>query len=258
VIASVACFGLLVIWSRSVRRRGLDPLVESSVFSHRAYSAGLATILVFFAGMMGTLLTLTLFLQFGEHFSAVHAGVTLAPFALGTAAGAVLAATVLVPRLGRVTLQLAAMIMAGGVWWLHQTIAGHGLHTSSLDLAGPQLLVGAGIGMLVSPLFDFILASVTDDEVGSASGVLNAVQQLAGAVGIAAIGTVFFSAVTHVGFVSAIERCLLVELAITPVLLVLTRALPARAREPEEVEVSEEAVGPFAPTLAQTPAVTSA
>jgi hypothetical protein len=44
------------------------------------------------------------------------------------------------------------------------------------------------------PDFDFILAAVTDREVGSASGVLNAVQQLGGAIGVAAIGTVFFSA----------------------------------------------------------------
>jgi hypothetical protein len=59
------------------------------------------------------------------------------------------------------------------------------------------------------------------------------VQQLAGAVGVAALGTVFFAVLTHSGFVAAVERCLLVELATTPVLLVLIWMLPARAREPE-------------------------
>jgi len=47
--------------------------------------------------------------------------------------------------------------------------------------------------MLISPLVDFILASVRDHETGSASGVLNAVQQLASAIGVAAIGSVFRS-----------------------------------------------------------------
>jgi MFS family permease len=220
------------------------------VFRHRAYSAGLATIVVFFAGMMGSLLVLTLFLQFGEHFTPIHAGITLAPFALGAAAGAVLAPTVLIPRLGRGTLQVAAVIMAAGFFWLHQTFASHGLHTSSLDLAFPQLLVGAGIGMLISPLFDFILASVTDDEVGSASGVLNALQQLAGAIGIAVIGTIFFTTLGHAGFVTAINRCLVVELATTPVLLALIRMLPARAREPEIITDEEIAeTEPKAPVL---------
>jgi EmrB/QacA subfamily drug resistance transporter len=233
VVGSAVSFAALVAWTRRVRRRGGDPLVEASIFSHRAYTAGLSMIVVFFAGMLGTMLVLTLFLQFGEHFSAIHAGVTLAPFAAGSAIGAVLAATVLVPRLGRTTLQIAAVIGAAGVLWLRQVILSHGLDTGSLVLIGPQLAVGIGIGMIVSPLFGFILASVRDHEVGSASGVLTATQQLAGAVGVAGIGTIFFSTLAHAGFVTAISHCLLVELATMPVLALLSFALPLHAREDE-------------------------
>jgi hypothetical protein len=94
--------------------------------------------------------------------------------------------------------------------------------------------------MVISPLFDFILASVSDTEVGSASGMLNAIQQLGGAIGVAAIGTLFFSTLAHSGFVTALSRSLLVELATTPVLLALISLLPRRAREGEPVvEVSE-------------------
>ena len=94
--------------------------------------------------------------------------------------------------------------------------------------------------MIVSPLFDFILASVADNEVGSASGVLNAMQQLAGAIGVAGIGTIFFSTLAHDGFVTAMSHCLLVELATIPVLLVLTMALPARAREHEPASAAAD------------------
>ncbi len=240
VAASAVSFAALVVWSRWVRRRGGDPLVEASIFSHRSYTAGISMIVVFFAGMLGTMLVLTLFLQFGEHFSAVHAGITLAPFAAGTAIGAVLAATVVVPRLGRTTLQIAAVIGAAGVLWLRQVILAHGLDTSSLAIIGPQLVVGVGIGMIVSPLFNFILASVTDNEVGSASGVVNAVQQLAGAVGVAAIGTLFFTTLAHDGFVTAISHCLLVELATMPVILLLSFTLPARAPDREAVPAVAE------------------
>jgi EmrB/QacA subfamily drug resistance transporter len=232
---SVAAFAALALWSRVKRSRGEDPLIESSIFRHRAYSSGLASILVFFAGMIGTLLVMTLFLQLGEHFSAIHAGLTIAPFALGMAIGATLAGAVLVPRFGRTVLQVATVIMAGGIWWLHEVIAAHGLHTSSLDLIAPQLVAGAGIGMMVSPLFGFILAAVTGDEVGSASGVLNAVQQLAGALGVAALGTLFFSTLTHDGFVAAITHSLIAELATMPVLFVLLGMLPKEAREESEV-----------------------
>ena len=148
------------------------------------------------------------------------------------------------PRLGRAVLQIGAVLMAGGYWWVHQVIAAHGLHTESLMLVAPQLLVGAGIGMLISPLFDFILASVTDREVGSASGVLNALQQLAGAVGVAAIGTVFFTTLTHHGFVAAINRCIEWELATVPVLILCTlMLLPRRAREPKPIDEVQRAGG---------------
>jgi MFS family permease len=229
--ASVLAAGLLAVWSRRQGQRGHGTLIETSVFRHRGYSAGLACVLVFFAGMAGTLLALTLYLQFGEHFSAVHAGLTLAPFAAGSAAGAVVAATVLVPRLGRGTLQVAAVLIAAGTWWLDSIVSTHGLATSSAELIPAQLVLGIGIGMLISPLFDFILASVGDHEVGSASGVLNAVQQLASAIGVAAIGTVFFSTLGRSGFVAAISGCLKIELGVAAVLFVLAYALPRRPRD---------------------------
>jgi MFS family permease len=231
----VLSFAALVAWTKRVRSRGGHPLVEASIFSHRSYTAGISMIVVFFAGMLGTMLVLTLFMQFGMHFSAIHAGLTLAPFAFGAAVGAALAAAVLAPRLGRTTLQIAVVPAAAGIWWLRQVILAHGLDTTSLSIAGPELLIGIGFGMIVSPLFDFILASVRDNEVGSASGVLNATQQLAGAIGVAGIGTIFFSTLGHDGFVTAISHCLLVELATIPVLLVLTTLLPARAREHETI-----------------------
>lgn len=230
--ASVLAAGLLAAWSLRQGRRGRGTLIETSVFRHRGFSAGLACVLVFFAGMAGTLLTLTVYLQFGEHFSAVHAGLTLAPFAAGSAVGAVLAA-VAVPRLGRGALQVAAVLIAAGSWWLRGVVTAHGLATSSADLVGAQLVLGAGIGMLISPLFGFILASVSDREAGSASGVLNAVQQLAGAIGVAAIGTFFFSTLTRAGFVTAVSQSLEIQLGVAAALFVLARALPRRPRDAE-------------------------
>jgi predicted MFS family arabinose efflux permease len=233
VAASAVSFATLAAWTKRLRRRGGDPLIEASIFSHRSYTAGLSMIVVFFAGMIGTMLVLTLFMQFGMHFSAIHAGLTLAPFAAGTAIGATLGGALLVPRIGRVTLQIATVIGAAGVWWLREVILAHGLDTTSFAIVAPELVVGIGIGMIVSPLFNFVLASVRDNEVGSASGVLNAMQQLAGALGVAGLGTIFFSTLGHDGFVTAISHCLLVELVTMPVLLLLSFALPAQPREDE-------------------------
>ena len=244
--ASALAFGLLALWSRRQGGLGRATLIEASVLRHRAYLVGLACIVVFFAGMMGTLLTLTLYLQLGEHFSAIHAGLTLAPFAAGSAAGAVLAVTVLVPRIGRAALQVAAVVIAGGTWWLYHVICADGLAASSADLIPAQLVLGIGIGMVISPLFDFILAAVSDAEVGSASGVVNAMQQLAGAIGVAVIGTVFFSVLARAGFVAAIGRCLLIELGVAPLLALLAWMLPRRPRDAEGAARPGQAAVPAA------------
>jgi EmrB/QacA subfamily drug resistance transporter len=247
---SVIAFTMLALWSRRVRRAGGDPLIEAGIFRHRAYSAGLASMLVFFSGMIGTLLCLTLYLQFGEHFSAIHAGLSLAPWAFGTALGAGLGAGVLVPRFGRVVLQAGAVIFGGGMWWLHATVASHGLHTTSLDIAAPFVVGGAGMGMLVSPLFDFVLAGVRDDEVGSASGVTNSVQQLAGCIGVAVLGTVFFSVLLRHGFVAALNHCLVIECATAPALILLVALLPKRAREDGAVIApADQSEGPNAESV---------
>ncbi len=64
---------------------------------------------------------------------------------------------------------------------------------SSWDLLPGLFLVGAGAGASIGQLFQFILFSVNGQEVGSASGVLEATQQLSTSLGVAILGTIFLS-----------------------------------------------------------------
>ena len=73
-----------------------------------------------------------------------------------------------------------------------------GAHSASTwDLLPGLALVGAGMGASLGQLFHFILASVDMQEVGSASGVMEASQQLSSALGVAVLGTIFFSTFKH-------------------------------------------------------------
>jgi hypothetical protein len=93
-------------------------------------------------------------------------------------------------------LHLGVLLMAIGAATLALSIGG-APSASTWLLAPALLLLGMGLGVSGGQLFDFILAGVTMEQVGSASGVLEAVQQLASAIGVAALGTIFFSAFTH-------------------------------------------------------------
>ena len=96
------------------------------------------------------------------------------------------------------------------------------------------------MGLFVAPAFDIVLAAVEESETGSASGVLNANQQLAAAVGVAVLGTIFFSTLTSKGFAVALEHVLVVQIGIVVALLAITPLLPARAREEAPVPASAE------------------
>ncbi len=229
--ASAALFAAFGWWARRADRTGGHPLVTPSIFRKRAYTAGVATILLFFAGMIGLMLTLTLYLQIGLGYSAIHAGLSFAPWSLGMAIGAGLAGALLAPRFGRRVLHGGLLVMLAGVLGLLATIHAGGTGLTTLQLAGPSLVCGLGTGLVVAPLFSFVLAAVEDREVGSASGVLNALQQLGSAVGVAVLGTVFFSAIVASGFLPAIERVLWVEAGLLAATALLAFALPRVARE---------------------------
>jgi MFS family permease len=192
--------------------------------------------LVFFAGMIGLMLTMSLYLQLGQRFSAIHTGLTFAPWAIGTGIGAGVGAGALGPRIGRPVLHVGLVVMAVGVAGTLLVVHGAGdAGVSSWALAGPQLVAGIGMGAVLAPLFGFVLAGVRDHEVGSASGVLNAVQQLAGALGIAVIGTIFFSVATKHGMTAAFQDALWIELGLLVVAAVLVAALPMRMRPEEDL-----------------------
>jgi predicted MFS family arabinose efflux permease len=220
--------GVFVLWER--RLQG-DPLVEPGLLSNRTYTSGILVALAFFGAFGGLLLCVSLFAQLGEHFSPVHAGLTLMAMVVGMIVGMGVGFAV-VGRLGRHLLHSGIVIVAAGTVVLALTVTG-ARSASTLDLAPGLFLIGLGAGSSIGQLFDFILAGVSMTEVGSASGVLEAVQQLSSALGVAVLGTIFFSAFgghfpTHALAITA-WACL-VPLAATFLLLF---KLPMRAREPQ-------------------------
>ena len=127
----------------------------------------------------------------------LHTGLTLIPWALGTAVAVLLAGAVLAEKLGRASLHLGLSIAVVGLLALWWSIAHWGADITVWKLAPALLFAGFGSGLVFVPLVDFIIGDATVEEVGTGAGLLNAVQQFAGAIGVAALGTVFFARVGH-------------------------------------------------------------
>ena len=213
------------------RRHPANAVIEPSLLRNRTYLSGMAVVLGFFAAMTGFTLTMSLFCQLGLGFSASRTGLALAPMSFGIAAAAA-GAFALTPRFGRRVIHAGALVMIAGVGLVAAMVHGAGDATTVWTIAPGAFLGGAGIGLVVGPLFDVILAGVTEPEVGSASGVLNAVQQLAGAIGVAVVPTVYLGRLdAGAAAPDALLAAVAVVLALGAVTFALAFVLPRRARD---------------------------
>ena len=189
----VVVFGLFGIYEGRREKRGLDPLVTPSLFRRPSFTGGLAVGLVFFASLVGIGLIFTLYLQVGLGYSPLKAGLTTLPQAVGMVAGFIAAGSGLAEKLGRKLLLIGTVIMALGTVGVGLTVWLAGAGINPYELIPALLVLGAGMGLAMAPFFGIVLAGVSDEETGSASGALTSVQQLGGAFGIAVLGTIFFA-----------------------------------------------------------------
>jgi EmrB/QacA subfamily drug resistance transporter len=194
-ISMVASVPFLVAFAWYERRRtqaNNSPLVDTSLFQHRSFVAGIFVGMAMFSGIPAFFLTFTLLLQIGLGFTPLEAGVTSVPFAFGSLVASIYSAR-LAPRLGRYILSLGAGVLALGGLGVIITLHLGGISIQGWYLAPALLVCGIGLGLFVAPLINIVLAAVPVRSAGSASGVFTTVQQFGTSFGIALVGVVLFS-----------------------------------------------------------------
>ncbi len=209
---------------RALHRRGGAPLLDLTLFTQRSFSAGLLAQLVFWCGQASFFLVLALYLQQGRGMSALHAGLVFTILA-GAYLAASLQAPALATRYGRTVLAAGALVLAAGHALLLIAVGDVGVSGSLALLAPGLILVGAGMGLGITPLTTIILSGIKPDQAGAASGALTTMQNVGSALGVALIGVIFFGAV-HSGFATAFQLSLAALAGILASVAVLTRLLP--------------------------------
>jgi EmrB/QacA subfamily drug resistance transporter len=238
-----AALPLLAVFAMQQRRRlraGRTPLVEVSILRKRSYVSGIVFVVVFFGSIVGFSLAIGLFLQIGLGFTALHASLYMAALAVGAFFGSGVGAWA-ATAVGRPILHVGLALMAVGTVVLY-------LSLRNADTVGAGRLVpglaifGFGMGMIFVPLFSIIIGEIDDHEVGSASGLLESVQQFGASLGVAVLATLFFDklaledsgprAAMRTGrHLVAAEDTLIVTTILIGVAIVLGWLLPRRARQ---------------------------
>jgi MFS family permease len=227
---------MFVLYELSRAKRGASTLVEISLFRHSTFTKGLLLSAAFQVALGGILLALTFTLQQGLGFSALKAAIGTFVLILGVIPSVALVGQKLLPIMGRYVITLGSVVMAAGLGITAWALNHYGMGVTVWQLVPGLLLSGAGMGLISFPLFAVTLQHVDKGHVGSASGVLEAAQQLGSVFGVVIIGTLFFN---HFGqgpgkaFVWALAG----SLALLAVVCILSLTLPRTFKTEEELEL---------------------
>jgi len=218
------------------------PLLRARLLRVPAFSAGLGVQLAFSAGMQGFFLLFALWLQVGEEFSPLKAGLTSIAFSVGSFLGAPVAVP-LAQKFGRAILVTGAALMAAGIALVAAFVHSVSEHGSPWPVVPGLVVAGLGLALLVIPLVNVVLAAAPAEAAGSASGLFSTAQQLGGAIGVALLGTVFFGSVSsgHT-FAAALRHAAPYAIGAFVLCAVLSFLLPRTAAS-EEVLIGGESEG---------------
>jgi EmrB/QacA subfamily drug resistance transporter len=232
--AGVAGLAVLGLIEAKKRGRKTATLLQAGLFRVPAFAAGLGVQLAFFGGMQGFFLAFALWLQAGEHFSPLKAGLTAVAFSVGSFVLAPMAVP-LAQRHGRRVLALGALLMVAGIGGEALAAPHVGVNGSPWPVVPGLAVAGMGLSLLVIPLVNVVLAAVPAEVAGGASGLFSTAQQLGGALGVALLGTVFFGYLGGHSFEAAMVHTAPYAMGAFALCGVLSLLLPRTA-------VSEEAL----------------
>jgi MFS family permease len=206
---------------RAKERAGEEPLLSTGLFRNRVSNLGLVTQNVQWLMLLGTAFVVSAFLQVVRGYNAIETGVIFT-----AATGGILVSSLAAERLAKKYAQ-RTLIVAGFI----TTLAGVGVllalvkgSPSVYAFAPGLLLIGLGVGVMLTPSVNVVQSSFPEERQGEISGLSRCVSNLGSSLGTAIAGTILVSGLSDQSYGLA-----MVALAVVGVIgLVTTLFLPAK------------------------------
>lgn len=222
--ASVPILALFIWFEGWLAKVGGSPLVDLKLFKNSTFVAGLAMAFLFYCSSV-FFLTFGIYLQSGLGWTSLASGIGILPFAFGFFAGTLRSAK-LYARIGNHILSLGFGLLAGGF-----AITASALHAGF----GPGVMfylglifAGVGQGLLQPSTVRIVLTEVEPEQAGLAAGVVTSILQIGTAVGVAAVGSVFFTVLGQQNAPGAYGNAFASALAVVACLQVLGMLLATK------------------------------
>ncbi|NUK07232.1 MFS transporter [Streptomyces lunaelactis] len=191
-VAAAVLLPVFLLVERRVRR----PVVALELFAVRSRVIAFAAMLLVPAAMFGVFYFDTQYFQFVRDYSPLRAGVAFLPLAVGIFAASTLAGRLLARHGLKKVAGTGLALAFAGVLWQSTLSTGSGYWTT---LFVPLAVNGFGVGLVFMPLSVLILTGIRPDQAGAASGLMQTMQQVGGALGLSALVTVYGSAARGAG-----------------------------------------------------------
>jgi MFS family permease len=195
---------LVIAWFfvhiRARERAGEEPLLSTSLFRNRTSNLGLVTQNIQWLMLMGVSFVVSAFLQVVRGYNPIETGVIFTAATVGVLVSS-LAAERFAKRRAQRTLIIAGFVVAiAGVGVLLAMVAGT---PSAFAFAPGLLLIGLGVGTMLTPSVNVVQSAFPDEQQGEISGLSRSVSNLGSSIGTAVAGTILVAGLTEHAYAAA-------------------------------------------------------
>jgi MFS family permease len=187
---------VLVVFFRGVRakeRAGEEPLLSTKLFANRTSNVGMVTQNLQWLILMGTSFVVAAYLQVVRGYSAIETGVIFSAATIGILLSSLAAARLARRRSQRTLIMAGFVVTVAGVALLLAMVSGN---PSAWAFAPGLLLIGLGVGAMLTPSINIVQGAFSDEQQGEISGLSRSVSNLGSSFGTAIAGTILVAGIT--------------------------------------------------------------
>ncbi|MBF6338837.1 MFS transporter [Nocardia abscessus] len=186
---------------RAKERAGHEPLISTSLFRNRTSNLGLITQNIQWLMLMGTSFVVAAYLQVVRGYDAVQTGVIFTAATVGLLVSSLAAARLARRRAQRTLIVAGFLVTVVGIAAL-LALAGRSLNPWAF--APGLLLIGVGLGVMLTPSVTIVQSSFDEEQQGEISGLSRSVSNLGSALGTAVAGTILVAGLTSHAYAAAL------------------------------------------------------
>ena len=193
IAVGAVALGSLAWWLRRRKREGKPTLLDPDLFTHDLFRLGVSSQMLQNIALGGAMIALPIYLQMVLEYNALETGLTLAPLSLTMFATALVAGRRSGRRRPAVVITVGSGMLTVGILLLLPIVP---RAESGWALVAPLMIVGSGLGLLVSQLNNYTLSPISAERVSEAAGVNSAAGSFGLSFGLAFAGAIMLAALS--------------------------------------------------------------